>query len=404
MDDIAPLPASPHRIRFSNAVTVLDLLFRERRLSKAQLARRMQLNRSSLGDIAAELQAAGLLREVEAVDSLGDDGKRLRAGRPGIQLELVPDATCFLGAEIGVEHITTTMIDLAADVVCSRRTEFDGPATPVEAAVERAVRQALSDVAPEDLARCGGFGLSAPAQIDNAGRLLIAPLLGWGQVSLADLAQPHLPADLPIAVENDANAFAFGEGYKAGASRSGVTVFLLMESGVGGGIVIDGKLFRGGHGLAGEIGHMLLPGTNGRAVEREIGRDTLLARYRARPGNAAGSLSDLLRDLADHAPHAMTVADEWGRSLASLLTQVARVLDPNRIVLGGSVAALYPLIAARIDRFLAEAQAPQFPRPSIELDPNQSGGAAYGAACMLHRRFLSLENQRLNKGPADPQP
>ena len=85
-----------------------------------------------------------------------------------------------------------------------------------------------------------------------------------------------LPANIPVMAENDANAFAIGTTYRLQGAPSGVMLFLVIESGVGGGIVIDGKLFRGGHGLAGEIGHVKAPTGDGRTLEQAIGLEWVL--------------------------------------------------------------------------------------------------------------------------------
>ncbi len=115
MNSVAVSTSSPRGIRQNNAVAALQALFAHRRLSRAELARHLGLNRSSSGHIVSELFANGLVREVEEED-LAEKG-RARAGRPGILLELEPEAAVFLGIEIGVEHITGNeqRIDIMGD-------------------------------------------------------------------------------------------------------------------------------------------------------------------------------------------------------------------------------------------------------------------------------------------------
>jgi predicted NBD/HSP70 family sugar kinase len=239
--------------------------------------------------------------------------------------------------------------------------------------------------------RCRGLGLSAPAHIGPDGSLSLAPLIGWRDVPLRQIARAALPIDVPILIENDANAFAIGDSYKHG--RAGVTLFLLMETGVGGGIMIDGKLFRGGHGLAGEIGHTLVPGSGGQKFEQLIGREILVTQYREMTGRSEIELLDFLRDVRDRVPAAVTIAESWSRHLAYALLQACRLIDPDRIVLGGSVASLYPMVAARVAVHMAEGQSIAFPAPEIVVDEDAEFGSAFGAACLLHQRFLSLENE-----------
>ena len=393
MSDFAALSSWPRRIRQSNAIAALQALFINGRLSRAEIARQLGLNRSSSGHIVVELTESGLVREV-----VGDKPTRaepLPAGRPGILLELVPDAAFFLGAEIGVEHITTLRIDLNADIVTCRVVPFDGCSVPVDIAVSRAVELAFEDLPLDVLALCEGIGLAAPVQMDPSGHVRIAPKLGWRDVNLAELARQAMPVDIPIIVENEANAFAIGEGYKRQDGRSGVTFFLVLESGVGGGIVIDGKLFRGGHGLAGEIGHIPVPEGEGRELEELLGLERLLVRHRETAGKSGATLGDFLADVRDRSPQAVSIADEWARHLASAIIQACRLIDPDRIVLGGSVAALYPMVAARVDLHIRALQASTFPVAEILVHDAPEIGAAFGAACMLHQRFLSLENRLL---------
>ena len=141
MDEIAQLASSPSRIRQNNIAAALQALFRHGQLSRADLAREMRLNRSSSGNIITELFAHALVRETEHGNPRGS--VYARAGRPGILLELNPEAACFLGAEIGVEHISTVQIDLAGNIVRSSVEAFDGFSVGVDEAIDRAVEQAF---------------------------------------------------------------------------------------------------------------------------------------------------------------------------------------------------------------------------------------------------------------------
>lgn len=404
MNAPASIASSPRRIRQSNEVAALSALHQGGRLSRAELARALRLNRSSSGHIVASLTADGLVREV------GDDqsgrGGHARAGRPGIMLELVPDAVFFLGVEIGVEHISAVEIDLTGRIVNSCSEPFDGPSTGVDVAVERAVALALRTIPPTRLERCEGFGVATPSHMDRNGTIRLAPLLGWRNVPLADLVRARLPLQIPVLAENDANALAIGATYGRTDPDSGVTLFLVMESGVGGGIVIDGRLFRGANGLAGEIGHLHMPSAGGepKTLEQLIGLEHIMAGYREIASHNQPSLERFLADVRSREPGVVEIAEEWARCLAYALVQAGRIIDADRVVLGGSVAALYPLVAPRVAAHIEAMQEPGFPVPSISLHDNSAIGSAFGAACMLHQRYLSLDSQRFadSDGPAGP--
>lgn len=398
MNDIVSIGSSPRRIRQNNIIAALQAIYSNRCMSRAELARQLAMNRSSSGQIVAELTGSGFVEETEG-DGPGRGGQA-RAGRPGIMLQLVSDSAFFFGVEIGVEHISTAIIDLSAQVRKYTSESFDTPTSTVEAAVQKAMDMITGAVTPDMLERCKGLGISTPAHIGPDGVVKLAPIIGWRNVPLAQIARDALPAPMPVAVENDANAFAIGDSYRNG--RTGVTLFLSMETGIGGGIMIDGKLFRGGHGLAGEIGHTLVPGSGGQKFEQLIGREALVAQYRSAIGSQTVGLREFVEDVRDRLPAAVNIAEDWSRHLAYALLQACRLIDPERIVLGGSVAVLYPLVAARVASHMAEGQSMGFPEPEIFVDDTEFG-PAFGAACMLHQRFLSLENEEFSAEDGAPQ-
>lgn len=394
MNDAALTASSPRRIRQRNEVAALQALHQSGPLSKADLARMLRVNRSSSGHIITALQADGLVREQEG--AVPDPRDRGKAGRPGTRIELVPEAVSFIGIEIGVEHMAVVEIDLAAKPVVSEIVPFDGPSVPVEDAVRQAVDLALRTVPEERLRRCEGLGVATPAQMDRQGMVRSAPLLGWQNINLAESVRSALPLRVPVVAENDANAFAIGTTYRHGDFRSGVTLFLVMESGLGGGIVIDGALFRGGNGVAGEIGHLAVPeGRKRPALEQVIGLENVLGRYReatGSPSNLAGFLADVEAGRAN----AVRIANEWADTLAYGLVQACRVIDADRVVLGGSLAALYPLVTEQVMQTMLSLQNASFPLPDIAVTDLEGSGPAFGAACILHQRYLSLESQRLS--------
>ncbi|WP_192179737.1 ROK family protein [Mesorhizobium amorphae] len=401
MNDPALTASSHRRIRQSNEVAALRALHQFGRLSRAELARKLRLNRSSSGHIIASLTADGLVRE--AIEDPPEQPGYARVGRPGIMLELVPDAIFFLGVEIGVEHISTVEIDLGTNIVSTNVEPFDGPSISVEAAVDRAVSLALQSIPASKLERCEGFGVSTPAQMDKHGLVRLAPLLGWRNVHLAELVRDVLPLRVPVLAENDANAFAIGATYGRSEAHSGVTLFLVMESGVGGGIIIDGNLFRGANGLAGEIGHLIISDAPGprRNLEQLIGLETIMGEYRKTSAVSHPAFGNFLADVQDRLPSAVSIAEHWAKALATGLVQACRIIDADRIVLGGSVAALYPLMAARVAAHIHAIQESSFPFPSITMNDDGTVGSAFGAACMLHQRYLSLESQRFADDTAE---
>ena len=207
MNEAVLITSSPRGIRQRNEVAALKALHQFGPLSRAELARKLGLNRSSSGHIIAGLTSDGLVREA-------GESRHVRAnmhvGRPGIMLELVPEAVFFVGVEIGVEHISTVEIDLAGNIISSKAEPFDGAATDVGSAIRGAVRKAFESVPSSRLERCEGFGIATPAQMDRHGFVRLAPLLGWENVALVELTREALPVAVPVA-EPVERSMAFSE-------------------------------------------------------------------------------------------------------------------------------------------------------------------------------------------------
>ena len=400
MNDASLTASSPRRIRQRNEIAVLQALYRFGPLTKADLARELRVNRSSSGHIITALESDGLVREQDGSAPLPAAG-RGRAGRPGIRIELVPEALCFVGVEIGVEHMAVVEIDLAANLASTTMEPFDGPAVAVEDAIRQAIALAMRTVPEERLRRCEGFGVATPAQMDRRGIVRSAPLLRWQDVNLAELVKAALPLQVPVVAENDANAFAIGATYRHSEFRSGVTLFLVMESGVGGGIVIDGGLFRGGHGLAGEIGHLLVPDKSKNRA----------ARTTHRPRNRLGTLSPRGRRQARiekafgrcRGWHACGCRGRAGLGRHARLRTGAGLSRHRRRPDRAWRFTRRPLsaMADRVTQSMRAFQEASFPLPVIAVTDLEGSGPAFGAACILHQRYLSMESQRLSDSP-DP--
>lgn len=387
------LGASGSAVRQHNIQVALRALHRMGPMSRADLARDMGLNRSSSGHIIGHLLQEGYVRETNCLPSSGR-----QMGRPGIMLELVPEALYFLGVEIGVAHVSTVVLDFTGAVVQSERRLYDTRGEPPAAVVEDILRDAFASLGADMLARLRGIALAIPAHIDPGGHLRLAPQIGWQDFAIQTLVRKLIPSDVAIRIENDANALAIGHDYRE--FHPGVTLFLLMETGIGGGIVVNGELFRGGRGLAGEIGHLRFPrsvpgqeqGERYVSLEDLIGKDALVCAYRGASGEPLASFDGFLAAVSDRVPEAVIIAEEWAKTLAQALCQTIRTIDPNRIVLGGCVSALYRFVGNRVQHHLMRVDPEMTEPPRILVEGREQFGAAFGAACIMHKEFLSRES------------
>src|SRR5258707_3931823 len=335
--------AKPDLIRHINQARVLRLLKEQGTLSRAELARFLNLNRSTLTFVTGELLKRELIMEA------GEPFVTQATGRPGTGLKLNPEGAYFLGAEIGAERVHLVLINLEGSIT-RRQTAKLRSNEPK--AVARVLLHLVQSVWRDELkgsTRLRGIGVAVSALVDAQGVVRIAPTFGWDRVDLKGILQPQL--DIPVLVENDAKGAALAELSFGGRVGQSDICLLFLDVGVGAGVIVDRKIFRGSNGLAGEIGHLSLdPAQNRRAekmgfLETQLGRDSLLAAYR-RAGGEARNLGGLIRDLKKEKPPAKKVVKAWGEWLTLAIRNLADLFNPRLVVLAEGLYVLFPVVGA----------------------------------------------------------
>jgi glucokinase len=309
-----------------------------------------------------------------------------------------------IGVDAGGTKVEGLLVDLGADGKLLDRRVVATPAEDAEASALTIVAVARELMAGSDHVRAVGVG--AAGMVDLAGVMRYAPNVAWREFPLAERIQAAV--GLPTLVDNDANVAAWGE-YRFGAGRGSVNMLLVtVGTGIGGGIVAGGKLFRGAHGFGGEIGHVIVePGgpqcgcgnfgcwetvASGTAVGR-LGREAalehpngLLAELAGgEPENVTGPL--VTRAAFEGDPVAQHVFAEVGRRLGEGIAGLINILDPDMVVVGGGVITAGEMLlepARQAARWAVEApdHRPEVPIVAAALG-NDAG--AVGAADLAFR-------------------
>jgi len=327
-------PGSQSSLRNANQRRVLDTVRRHGRLTQAQISRRTALAPSTVSNIVHELIGAGLL--VMEPDN---------AGRRGQLVSFSGSAGHVVGVDVGHRHLTVAVADLNQRILAQRRHDLPAGHRFAEdlELVEHAVDTLLEQIGTPRSSLLAG-GLTLPAPVDLEGRVISASAIlpAWSGIDVREEAGRRL--ELPVVVENDANAGALGE-HTWGAGR-GVRnmAYIKIGHGVGSGLILNGALFRGATGSAGEIGHSTLD---------ERGR-------LCRCGNRGCletlvSSGDVVRLLADtHGPD-LTIPDvvdaavagdvgcervigDTGRTLGIAVANLCNIMNPELVVIGGELA------------------------------------------------------------------
>lgn len=288
-------------MRARNLALVLGAVGARGSVTRAALAEMTGLTKTTVSKLVADLIEGGLVVETGAVR----DGER---GRPGVEIRISGQRVAALGLEINVDYLAVCVVDLARTVRLRRTQAVDNRAAPPVDVIARLgdLASAVVDEAVEKGLRVVGGVLAVPGPVDmTSGVVHNAPNLGWRDVPLASL----LRFPFPVRVENEANLAALGELWFG----SGLPDFLHVsgEIGIGAGLVVRGRLFRGAHGFAGELGHVVVSPAGppcrcgGRGcLEQYAGQDALLTAARAATSIRATSIRPAvsIRPAADTTP------------------------------------------------------------------------------------------------------
>lgn len=331
-------PGSQAALRNANQQRVVALLKTGGELTQAEIARQTGLAPATVSNIVRELSAVGVL------DGGGSKRRALRLTRA---------AGLAVGIDFGHRHVTVAVSDMSHQILAERRIPL-GPAETAQASLDRASELLDEALAGVDGSRADvvGVGMGLPAPIDSGsgevGAVSILP--GWVGIPAAQLAGERLGC--PVTVDNDANLGVLAEHTWGAGQGCDDLAYLKLSDGVGAGLFLDGRLYRGRNGTAGEIGHTTFDefGTVCRCGNRGC-LETIVA---------ARAVIDLLEPrfgpgltVADIVEHATAgdnacarVLSDTGRQAGVAVANLCNLFNPERILIGGELALAGELILA----------------------------------------------------------
>lgn len=374
-------------IRKVNKSVVLDLLRRCAPISRADLAARTGLNRSTISNIIHYLMEEGLVEEGRQLDS--------KMGRPGIALTLKPSGGSILGLEIGVGFLSLILTDFSAAPVWRKKiaTQPNASQREVLAAAEALATEALA-VSQSNGLRPLGLGVGVPGLVNaRQGQVVFAPNLGWRDLPLGDLWSQRF--SLPLYVENEANLAALGEHYFGRAQDVENLIFLNSDIGLGAGILLEGKLFPGAFGFAGEVGHiqrdpqgeLCACGRRG-CWETQVGPRAVLRRVQ---GAGAGPLTFemVVEKALQGDPICVQALQEVALNLARGAADLANLFNPQMIVIGGALGRARQVLEPALQK-MVQAEALQPAQKDLQICFSALGmdTCAFGAVAVVLNDIL----------------
>lgn len=369
-------------LRDINAGLILRIIRDFAPVSRTEIAERTGLASSTVTVITKEFQQKRLIRECGRANSTG--------GRRQVLLEVNPEGGHFICADLSASILTVGVVDFSFQLVAAWHSSMAGRfGEELYADLVKKLMRVQAWCKTRNLTQLA-VGVATPGMIDPAeGRVMDADYLDWQDFDLQQRLQNDLAC--PVVVENDTNAaalaeFRFGDGRNHNFSN---VMYVTMGTGVGSGLIIQGDLYRGSAGTAGEIGHVVVQmdglrcvcGNYG-CVETLASSSSMLREYRQNGGDVK-DIDDLLKKAQSGDHGAVTVLQRAGRAIGLAIGSQANMLSLDAVFVGGLATQDANLFASIEDGAR---------RSTLPRVPLQMGLASLGqTAGLIGVAWLSLD-------------
>ena len=397
LEDIPSQVLGASQMRAQHRGLLLRLIWQEKLISRADLARRTGLSRSSISAIVSDLLETGLVSETGAGDSSG--------GRRPIMLGFDDYAHAIVGVDMGATHIAVCVTDLRVQVkawrseTCDVREDPQGALALMRELIDSALLEA--GVEKEHLV---GIGLSVPSPVNPSNPTVLSPLFvpKWKEVNLVEFLEGAY--GVPVGMDNDANLGALAEQWW-GAGRDGRDLaYIKVATAVGAGLIINGDIYRGTTGIAGEIGHIPVDPSAGRCVcgltgclNLRMGTAQLVQQAHDLRSEHPKSVlprrgltvSRIVEEACEGDRLARVIVEDAGRYLAVGVAAMLNLFNPATVVFGGSLTRAGELLLRPLRDALGE-RSPSASVKQSQLVTSALGieGTARGAATLILRAAL----------------
>jgi predicted NBD/HSP70 family sugar kinase len=379
-------PDAPINLASLGRVRVLRALADSPVLSRAELVQRTGLARATVGAVVDDLLAAGVVRKTTEPSPAG-----ARTGRPPQLLSLEPRAGYAAGLDVGHDHVRAILTDLVGTTLWDRSVEMavDGDPRRALNTAARLIELAISELGlAKD--RVFGLGLGIACPVDKTTGAMRADGIMPGWVGMRPTDELTRRTGLTVRIINDANAGVLAERRFGAARECANVVYLRLSSGIGAGVICDGRMLLGFGGLAGELGHVTVEprgavcrcGNRGclETVASPPAIAGLLSRSWGRPVTTS-ELVDLLR-AGDRGT--LRALEDAGDAVGRALATAVMLLNPELIVVGGDLAAAGEVLFEPMRRTLARNIMASHIEP-LRIVPSTLGDSACvrGAAALV---------------------
>ncbi|GAE34809.1 ROK family transcriptional regulator [Halalkalibacter akibai] len=331
-------------VKVNNKSLVLQTIINQGPLSRADISQVLGLTKGTVSSLVNELLEEFLCYESGTGKSSG--------GRRPVMLVFNESSGYSIGIDLGVNYILGVLTDLSGQIVNEKMISVHRTTYEETIAIIDEVIQFLWNEAPNSHYGIVGIGIGVPGIVNNNGSILLAPNLGWKNIDLREKMEEKY--NVPITIENEANAGAYGE-KRFGAGKDFTNlVYLSAGIGLGVGLILNDELYRGVNGFSGEMGHMIINvfgdtcscGSKG-CWELYASEQTLLKQAQQILPDTRITLESLIEQADEH-PEIAELFTQIGEYIGYGINNIVNSFNPEQIIIGNRLAKAKSLLAKPI--------------------------------------------------------
>ncbi|QFG01065.1 ROK family protein [Psychrobacillus glaciei] len=380
-----------HVVKKGNKSLVLDKIKNNSPISRASVASQTGLNKGTVSSLVNDLLEEHLIYESGPGESSG--------GRRPVMLLFNEKAGYSIGIDLGVNYLLGVLTDLKGNIYEEKEITFKNLSyKEMEEQLFNAIDFLISS-APSSPHGIIGIGVGVPGIVDKNGNVLLAPNLNWKNVNLK--ATLHTKYNLPIIIENEANAGAYGEKeFGAGKDFDNV-IYVSAGVGIGVGLILNGSLYKGSNGFSGELGHMTIQANGSRCRCGNEGCWELYASEQALIHKAETldiplstykevDLESLLILAENGNKDVITLFEQTGDYLGIGINNIINIFNPQQVIIGNRLAFSKKWLEEPLNNRIA-SQALWFQQNDLQIDFSElsTRSTALGVAAFSIESFLS---------------
>ena len=355
---------------------ILGLVLRRGPLTQIEIANAIDRSQQTVSRLLSRLIKRGSLQQGERVSS----GKR---GKISVNVEIVPEYAYSFGISILTDAVAIALMDFAGNILEQRLSTVRLMTHDIVVSQLQILLDELTDKWEIDKSRIFGVGVAISGYFIHESGQVNTPLMleEWAKMDIQEVLS--IDFELPVWIENDGNAAAIGESLVGVGRWARNFVYLYIATGLGGGVIVNGKLLRGEFGNAGELAQLLPP-----SIYPHPNLE-LLRQLICKNGTQISTVSDLVSSFDPSWPG----VDEWitrvRDSLSLIASAAAAILDPEAIVIGGRIPqSLAEKVIPHIEVYDQRRRSVSRPLPRVVVAEAEGDSAAIGAAALTFNKYF----------------